>query len=134
MVAFPAETDEDHAATIAVLEETGMLDAHVFRYSPRADTRAAELAGRVGDAVARRRSVEARRAAAKSGHARRVRAVGTRQQVIWDRVENGIAHGVTATYLEVVTSDTSLARVGALATVAVEAVESGALRGALVIP
>jgi threonylcarbamoyladenosine tRNA methylthiotransferase MtaB len=134
MVAFPAETDADHAATIAVIEETGMLDAHVFRYSPRADTRAAELAGRVGDAVARRRSAEARRAATKSGHARRVRALGTRQQVIWDRVENGIAHGVTATYLEVVASDASLARVGALATVAVDAVESGALRGTLVIP
>ncbi len=134
MVAFPGETEADHAVTLSVIEETGMLDAHVFRYSPRADTPAAQLAGRVGDPVARRRSAEVRRAATTSGHARRVRAVGTRQQVIWDRIENGIAHGVTATYLEVITRNTSLTRVGALATVAVDAVESGALRGTLVIP
>jgi threonylcarbamoyladenosine tRNA methylthiotransferase MtaB len=119
---------------MAVIEETCMLDAHVFRYSPRADTPAAELAGRVSDVVARRRSAEARRAAAKSGHARRARAVGSRQQVIWDRVENGIAHGVTATYLEVITAETAPTRVGAVSTVAVDAVDGGALRGRLVTP
>jgi threonylcarbamoyladenosine tRNA methylthiotransferase MtaB len=134
MVAFPTESEADHAATLALIEETAMLAAHVFRYSPRADTPAADLDGRVDDLTARRRSAEARRAAVASGQLRRLRAVGRRQQVIWDRVEDGVAHGLTATYLEVVTEATPATRLGGVDTVDVDAVEGDALRARLVEP
>ncbi|HEY8756057.1 MAG TPA: MiaB/RimO family radical SAM methylthiotransferase [Candidatus Dormibacteraeota bacterium] len=132
MVAFPGETEADHAATLAVIEEAAMLAAHVFRYSARADTPAATLAGGVGDITARRRSGEARRAAMSSGRSRRQRAVGRHAQVIWDRVEGSLAHGLTESYLSVVTDATAATRPGAVATVHLDAVEGDALRATLV--
>lgn len=134
MVGFPGETEADHAATLAVIEETAMLTAHVFRYSPRADTPAATLPAGVDDPTARRRSGEARRAATGSGRRRRVRALGRREQVIWDRVEGGVAHGLTSSYLSVVAAATAATRPGGVATVSLDAVEGDALRATLVSP
>ncbi len=129
MVAFPGESDADHGETLSLIEEAGMLAVHAFRYSPREDTPAAALAERVPDPTARRRSAEVRRAAAASGRARRLRAVGSRQHVVWDRVADGAAHGVGSTYLEVVAAAGGSARVGALDTVEVEAIDGDVLRG-----
>ena len=132
MVAFPTETDADHADTLALIEETQMLAVHTFRYSPREDTAAAALEGRVDDASARRRSAAVRRSAAATGHARRTRAVGTHHQVVWDRVEAGVAHGISATYLDVVVTDAPGIRVGGLDTVQVEALDGNTLHARLV--
>jgi threonylcarbamoyladenosine tRNA methylthiotransferase MtaB len=134
MVAFPGETDEDHADTLALIEETVMLSVHTFRYSPRGDTPAATLPGRVDDAHARRRSAEVRRAATVTGRARRERAIGSRQRVVWDSVEPGAAHGIGATYLGVVVPASAQTRVGGLDTVEIVALDGGALQGRLVAP
>ena len=132
MVAFPGESDADHAATLALIAQTEMLEAHTFRYSPRAGTPASGLAGAVGDATARRRSAEVRRAATTTGRARRARAIGSRQQVVWDRVDGGVAHGIGATYLDVVAPATAGVHVGAHHTVVVEALDGEVLRARLV--
>ncbi len=128
MVGFPGETDADHAATVGVVEQAGMLDAHVFRYSARDGTAAAALDTGVADSVARRRSAEVRRAAAASGRARRNAAVGLTHQALWERVEDGSAHGTTATYLDVVAATGADARPGALSTVTALALEGEVLR------
>jgi threonylcarbamoyladenosine tRNA methylthiotransferase MtaB len=134
MVAFPGESEADHAATLAVVEEAEMLAAHVFRYSPRTDTPAAEIAGRIPDSVARRRSAEVRRIATITGRARRLRAVGRSHRAVWDRIDDGVAHGITATYLDVLTDSTDALRPGAVSTVEAEAVEGDALRARLLAP
>jgi threonylcarbamoyladenosine tRNA methylthiotransferase MtaB len=131
MVGFPGETDVDHAATIAVIEETGMLAVHAFRYSPRPGTPAAAIDAAVADGVARQRSAEVRRAAAASGHARRLRALGRRAVVVWDRIEHGTAHGVTATYLKVLSDASAATRPGAESAVDLLAIEGEALRARL---
>jgi threonylcarbamoyladenosine tRNA methylthiotransferase MtaB len=134
MVAFPGESADDHTYTVALIAETEMLAVHAFRYSSRPDTPAAALAGRVDDATARRRSAEVRRAATVTGRARRARAVGSRQRVVWDRVEDGAAHGIGATYLEVVAPATHGIVVGGLDTVEVEAADGDVLHARLVRP
>jgi threonylcarbamoyladenosine tRNA methylthiotransferase MtaB len=134
MVAFPGESEADHAATLAVIEETAILAAHVFRYSRRGDTPALALGGHVDDRSARRRSAEARRAAGVSGQRRRLRAVGRTERVIWDRVEDGVAHGLTATYLEVVAEAAPGTRLGGVDTVRLDDVEGDALRARLLAP
>jgi threonylcarbamoyladenosine tRNA methylthiotransferase MtaB len=134
MVGFPGETEADHDATISLVEEAGMLAVHVFRYSPRPGTPAADLAGRVDDAVARRRSAEVRRAAASAGRARRLRAVGGRDLAVWDRVAGGTAHGYTSTYLDVVSVVPPAVRAGDSAPVELVAVEGDALRARLLDP
>jgi threonylcarbamoyladenosine tRNA methylthiotransferase MtaB len=134
MVAFPGESDADHAETLALIAETEMLAVHAFRYSPREDTPAAELNGRVDDATARRRSAEVRRAATASGRARQTRAVGSRQSVVWDRVEGGVGHGIGPTYLDVVAPASAATRVGGLDSVNVEALDGDVLHARLVGP
>jgi threonylcarbamoyladenosine tRNA methylthiotransferase MtaB len=132
MVGFPGETDADHQATLSLIAEVSFLSCHVFRYSPRPGTSAAALPQGVGDAIARRRSAEVRAAAAASARSRRQRAVGARQLVVWDRMADGEAHGLSAGYHEVVAVADPLTRVGGLQTVLATGVEGDHLRGVIV--
>ncbi len=57
IVGFPGETEEDFTATCRVAEEVGFSKIHIFSYSPRRGTPAAELPGRVpADVIAERRA------------------------------------------------------------------------------
>ena len=51
IVGFPGETDEDYAATRALVERVGFDNAFIFRYSKRRDTPAAEMAEQVPEGV-----------------------------------------------------------------------------------
>jgi tRNA-2-methylthio-N6-dimethylallyladenosine synthase len=51
IVGFPGETEEDFAATLAVVEEVRYDSAFTFIYSPRAGTEAAAMADQVPDEV-----------------------------------------------------------------------------------
>jgi threonylcarbamoyladenosine tRNA methylthiotransferase MtaB len=134
MVGFPGETEADHADTIALIEETGMLAVHAFRYSPRPGTPAAAIDLAVADAVARRRSAEVRRTAAATGQARRLRAVGCRHAVVWDRVDGDTAHGVTATYMKVLSDASVATRQGRQSDVEAVGLDGDALRVRLLDP
>ena len=56
MVGFPGETEEDFLDTVAFSREARFIDAHVFAYSRRAGTPAADYQGQVDEATKRRRS------------------------------------------------------------------------------
>jgi tRNA-2-methylthio-N6-dimethylallyladenosine synthase len=51
IVGFPGETDEDYAATRALVERIEFDNAFVFKYSPRRDTPAATMEGQVPEHV-----------------------------------------------------------------------------------
>ena len=51
IVGFPGETEQDFAETLAVARGAGFCKIHVFSYSPRRGTPAAELDGRVAPQV-----------------------------------------------------------------------------------
>lgn len=50
IVGFPGETEQDYAQTRALVEEIQFDNAFVFRYSPRRETPAAEMAEQVSEA------------------------------------------------------------------------------------
>jgi threonylcarbamoyladenosine tRNA methylthiotransferase MtaB len=131
MVAFPGETDDDHAATLDLVDEAGFLHCHTFRWSPRPDTPAALLDDRVDDETARRRSREVRRAAARTGLAARRRTVGRPLEVVWERVEDGEARGLSAGWHTVVAVPGPGTAAGGLEEVVVDAVEGEVLRATL---
>ena len=58
IVGFPGETDEDHAATLALVKRVGFDNAYVFKYSPRRDTPAATMDGQLSDEVKEQRNHE----------------------------------------------------------------------------
>lgn len=58
IVGFPGETQQDFAATCRVVEEVGFSKLHVFRFSPRQGTPAADMPDQVPEAVKRRHAAE----------------------------------------------------------------------------
>jgi len=73
MVGFPGETDADAAATHDLAERLALSRLHVFTYSPRPGTPAAEMPGRVAPPVAAARSralIDLGRRLAEAYHAR----------------------------------------------------------------
>jgi threonylcarbamoyladenosine tRNA methylthiotransferase MtaB len=52
MVGFPGETDEEFSQTFRLIEESPLTYLHVFPYSARPDTPAAEMGGQVPSHVA----------------------------------------------------------------------------------
>jgi len=51
IVGFPGETEEDVAATIALIDRVGFVQAYSFKYSPRPGTPAAQMPDQVAEAV-----------------------------------------------------------------------------------
>lgn len=56
IVGFPGETDADFEATCRVIEQCGFSKLHIFRYSPREGTPAAEMAEQVHGRLKQERS------------------------------------------------------------------------------
>lgn len=58
MVGFPGESEEDFLDTVSFVREVGFIACHVFAYSRRAGTPAADYPNQIPEAVKRRRSAE----------------------------------------------------------------------------
>ncbi len=103
IVGFPGETEEDFEQTMAFAREARFLMIHVFPYSKRKGTPAAEMDGQVPNAVKKAR------VAALSKVAAEIRAelleswVNTHKEalVLFEEYENGQAIGHTADFVRV---------------------------------
>jgi threonylcarbamoyladenosine tRNA methylthiotransferase MtaB len=101
---FPGETDEDHAQTVALVEELPFTYLHVFPFSPREGTAAAELAREnpVPQRVAAERARELRELGHARGEAYLASRAGARVQVVVERAgPDGKALGLTEDYLRI---------------------------------
>ncbi|MBN2473075.1 MAG: tRNA (N(6)-L-threonylcarbamoyladenosine(37)-C(2))-methylthiotransferase MtaB [Pirellulales bacterium] len=58
IVGFPGETDADFAATCRVVEEVGFSKIHIFRFSPRQGTPAADMPGQIPERTKLARAAE----------------------------------------------------------------------------
>ena len=59
---FPGETDDDHNATLKLIQHVHLIHAHVFPYSERPGTEAANMTGALPPEVRRQRAKELERA------------------------------------------------------------------------
>jgi len=78
-----------------------MLDAHVFRYSPRAGTAAPRLGLPVDDPLSRDRSRRLQAQADSQREAYEARFIGRDLEVIWDRRLPSRMRGLTDNYITV---------------------------------
>ena len=133
MVGFPGETEADFNDTMRFVSEAKLLDAHVFAYSKRAGTPAAEYDGQIPEDVKHRRS------AALIAECQRVRdeilsavvAEGKPLSVILETSKGRVYQGHSDSYIEVVTeSDTDLR--GRLVSVMPTHHENGKIYGKIV--
>jgi threonylcarbamoyladenosine tRNA methylthiotransferase MtaB len=102
MVGFPGETEENFNDTFKLLDELPIYNMHVFKYSRRAGTPAAEMAGQVNEAVKQQRS------ARLLGMAEQKRIAFVESQkdkiltILVERMtKNGMLCGITDNYINV---------------------------------
>lgn len=101
IVGFPGETEEEFAESLAFVERMGFAKPHVFTYSERAGTPAAELPGAVAHAVKKGRTarmLEVARAGEQAFYAERV---GEVCEVVWEERRSEFWTGVTDHYVRV---------------------------------
>ena len=104
MVGFPGETEADFAATCRVVEEARFSKVHVFRFSPRRGTPAADMPEQVPEDVKRRRAAELTQSAARLRTRYLESLVGRRLQVLVERPSAerpGVLLGTSARYAPV---------------------------------
>ena len=81
IVGHPGETEEDHEATLRLVEDCAFDSAYVFKFSPREGTEAATLGEAVPPKVTGRRFVEVLRAVEANAFARNRRKIGRTEDV-----------------------------------------------------
>ncbi len=103
MTGFPRETLSDHKETLSFAREVRFLHIHVFPYSERKNTPAAEMAGRLPTTEKNRRAQELIAVQNEvSAALYRERAEGEPVlEVLCETCEHGIAKGHTANFFEV---------------------------------
>ena len=81
---FPGETDADHAATASLVDELPFTYLHVFPWSPREGTAAADMPGRPPQRAAWERARELRGMGADKGARHARRRGGARVEVVME--------------------------------------------------
>ncbi len=124
IVGFPGEGEQDFEETCRIVEEARFMRLHIFRYSKRPGTPAAEMDGQVDEEVKARRSKELAAIGEELAARDRTQRIGTSEGVI---VETD-GRGTSESYHTVAVGDA--APTGALVQMRFTGVdETGALRG-----
>jgi threonylcarbamoyladenosine tRNA methylthiotransferase MtaB len=104
IVGFPGETDEHFLETYHYLNEMDISYLHVFKYSERDNTEAAEMAGVVPENVRVKRSKMMRGLSVKKRRAFYESQLGTARTVLFESEnKEGYIHGFTENYVKVKT-------------------------------
>ena len=102
IVGFPGETEEDFLETYRFVQELDVSYFHVFTYSERANTPAAEMDGVVPLPERRRRNKMLTILSDKKRRAHYERHLGEVRPVLLERSKtDGILHGFTDNYVKV---------------------------------
>lgn len=91
IVGFPGETDEDFERTVELAKEAGLAKMHVFGFSPRKGTAAAEMQGAVNAEVIKRRSRILRELDSELGYEFRGQFIGQADRVLVEENDGGVA-------------------------------------------
>ena len=102
MVGFPGETDEEFEKTLEFVRAVEFAGAHVFQYSRRRGTPAAEMPGQIPPEIKERRSKIIIAETEKSRDKFLGAHIGRTMEVLFEqRVRGGLFEGKTANYITV---------------------------------
>jgi threonylcarbamoyladenosine tRNA methylthiotransferase MtaB len=97
---FPGEDDRAHADTLDLVERVPFSNLHVFSYSPRAGTPAAEQANQVDTSTRKQRSAQLIELGAGKKQAFAERLVGEPVSVLVESIREGTGKGWTGEYVQ----------------------------------
>ena len=101
IVAFPGETEEEFAQSLAFVQKCGFADMHIFPYSRRPGTPADKMPGQHDNATKEARSKAAIAVAEQMSAAFRKDMIGSVQSVLFEEAEKGYFTGHTGNYMKV---------------------------------
>ena len=85
IVGFPGETEHQWQETLEFVEQIGFGHIHVFSYSPRAGTKAADMHNQVNEKVKKARSATLRQLADRQRREFIKKQLGNSAQVLWEK-------------------------------------------------
>jgi len=101
IVGFPGETEEEFKDSLGFVESMGFAKTHVFPYSSRRGTLAADLPGNVEAGISKER-VGRMKTVAEAGERAFLRShLGSCETVLWEGERNGVWQGLTDNYVRV---------------------------------
>ena len=101
IVAFPGETEEEFAESLAFIQKCAFADMHIFPYSRRPGTPADKMPGQLGNAVKEERSKAAIAVAEEMSRTYRERRIGNRVSVLFEEQDGAYYTGHTPNYIKV---------------------------------
>ncbi len=101
IVAFPGETEEEFRQSLDFIRKCGFADMHIFPYSRRPGTPAADMPGQLPNAVKEERSRRAIAVAEQMSREYRESLIGTTQTVLFEDREGDYFTGHTPNYIKV---------------------------------
>lgn len=101
IVGFPGETAQDHAESVAFVEECAFAGLHVFRFSRRAGTPAAAMPAQVPPPESAERAAAMRALGARLACAHARARVGGIADVLVESIQDGRAAGTSEDHLRV---------------------------------
>ncbi len=101
IVAFPGETEEEFAQSLAFIQKCGFADMHIFPYSRRPGTPADKMPGQHPNSVKEARSKAAIAVAAEMSEAYRKNMVGATVPVLFEEPEDGLFTGHAPNYVKI---------------------------------
>jgi threonylcarbamoyladenosine tRNA methylthiotransferase MtaB len=103
IVGFPGEDEEEFSRTWSLAEGIGFARIHVFPFSARPGTVAAEMPNQVSPPVAQTRVARLLELGKESSRAFRARFLGRTSKVLWENQHDGVWNGLTGNYIRVET-------------------------------
>jgi len=101
IVGFPGETDSEFRESHEFCREMEFARIHVFPYSPRPGTAAADMPGHVPAAVKKERGQSMLALAEESAKRFREACLGQTVEVLWEQKAGGVWSGLTGNYIKV---------------------------------
>lgn len=101
IVAFPGETEEEFAESLAFIRKCGFAAMHIFPYSRRPGTPADKMPGQHDNATKELRSRRAIAVAEEMNLAYRQSLIGSQQQVLFEEESGGLFAGHAPNYVKV---------------------------------
>ena len=101
IVAFPGETEEEFAESLAFIQKCGFADMHIFPYSRRPGTPADKMPGQHGNATKEARSRRAIAVAEQMNTAYRQQLTGQTLEVLFEETTDGYDVGHAPNYMKI---------------------------------
>lgn len=101
IVGFPGETNEDFEECYRQLEEIKFYQLHVFKYSLRRGTKAANMENQIAPNVKEERSKRLIALSEKYKQEFNKSLIGSKEKVLWEQVEGEFVKGHTTNYIMV---------------------------------